>query len=82
MALVYTEEDFLTALANSVGPIWWTFNGPKTSGYNHFMAMREAAINRWLRNLPEDEDSAVLRQAYRDLEARGFFNFSERIDDE
>lgn len=82
MALRYTEEDFLTALANSVGPVWWTFNGPKTSGYTHIMAMREAALNRWIRAMPEDEDSAILRSAYRDLEAVGYLKFAEDEDDE
>lgn len=77
MADRYTLEDFRTALANSIGPMWWAFNGPGRAGYSDLMAMREAAINRWIRAMPEDEDSRILRMAYRDLEALGHFRFDD-----
>lgn len=77
MADRYTKEAFRAALAHSTGPAWWAFNGPSTQGYSDLMAMREAAINRWIRAMPEDEDARILRMAYRDLEAVGYFRFDE-----
>lgn len=82
MALRYTQEDLRAALAQSTGPVWWSFNGPKTYGYSDLMAMREAAINRWIRAMPEDEDSRILRAAYQDLEEVGYFRFYEGDEDE
>lgn len=84
MGVRYTLEDLRTALAHSIGPMWWSFNGPTTSGYSDIMAMREAGLSRWLLQKPEDTDAEILRAAYRDLEEFGYFKFEneEDIDDE
>lgn len=65
--MAYTLEDLDDAIANSIGPAAWAAVGAGTSGFSRVMVMNKAAIERWFRKMPEDEDARVLREAYADL---------------
>jgi hypothetical protein len=71
----YTEDDLDSAIAASVSILWWRVNGPSSVGYTRIMAIREAMMNRWERMMPENNDSAIIRQAWRDLSKLGHFDF-------
>lgn len=75
MVRPYTEDDLDEAIAHSVSPGWWEGNGPSTPAYSRVMAMREASLHRWLRQMPEDRDSEIIRQAWADLGTLGHFKF-------
>lgn len=55
--------------------MWWQNNGPSNPGYTRVMAIREAMMNRWERQMPEDHDALIIRQAWNDLKTLGHFDF-------
>lgn len=78
----YTLEDLDNALANSLGPIAWHVQGPGNPGFCRPILMRDAAGQRWFRDLREDEDSAILREAWDDLSKHGYLKPTDGWDGE
>lgn len=73
--ILYSEDDLDDAIASSVSILWWQNNGPSSPGYARIIAIREAMMNRWDRQMPEDRDAQIIRQAWDDLKKLGYFDF-------
>lgn len=66
----YTEESLDNALE---------VLKPGSTSAGILMAIHFTASHLWGNQIPEDENSAIVRQAYLDLSYKGYFNYNEAL---
>lgn len=75
----HSMKRFDEAIGNTIGHSVMHALRQTGAGPQRPMLLLKAAQERWLKNMPEDEDAAVLRAAHADLIVHGHFCFTEYL---